>query len=61
MTWDLLIADYYAGLEILAAIVAIVIFVSSLDDLFIDIWYWIRRLLRHLSQQRKNYSKLTWW
>jgi adsorption protein B len=59
MTWDLLIADYYAGLEILAAIVAIVIFVSSLDDLFIDIWYWIRRIFRHFSLQRRNYSKLT--
>ncbi|MBC7470442.1 MAG: glycosyltransferase, partial [Ramlibacter sp.] len=59
MTWDLLIADYYAGLEILAAIVAIVIFVSSLDDLFIDIWYWGRKLVRHFSLQRRNYSKLT--
>jgi adsorption protein B len=59
MTWDLLIADYYAGLEILAAIVAIVIFVSSIDDLFIDIWYWARRIYRHLSLQRRNYSKLT--
>ncbi|MCY7317599.1 MAG: glycosyl transferase family protein, partial [Ramlibacter sp.] len=59
MTWDLLIADYYAGLEILAAIVAIVIFVSSLDDLFIDLWYWGRRIFRHLSLQRRNYSKLT--
>ena len=59
MTWDLLIADYFAGLEILAAIVAIVIFVSSLDDLFIDIWYWGRRIVRHLSLQRRNYSKLT--
>lgn len=59
MTWDLLIADYYAGLEILAAIVAIVIFVSSIDDLFIDIWYWGRRIYRHLTLQRRNYSKLT--
>ena len=59
MTWDLLIADYYAGLEILAAIVAIVIFVSSLDDLFIDLWYWGRRIFRHLSLKRRNYSKLT--
>ncbi|MDQ6881826.1 MAG: glycosyl transferase family protein [Pseudomonadota bacterium] len=59
MTWDLLIADYYAGLEILAAIVAIVIFVSSLDDLFIDIWYWGRRLFRSVTSQRRNYSKLT--
>ena len=59
MTWDLLIADYYAGLEILAAIVAIVIFISSLDDLFIDLWYWGRRISRHLSLQRRNYSPLT--
>jgi adsorption protein B len=59
MTWDLLIADYYAGLEILAAIVAIVIFVSSIDDLFIDIWYWGRRIYRHFTLQRRNYSKLT--
>lgn len=59
MSWDLLIADYYAGLEILAAIVAIVIFVSSLDDLFIDIWYWMRRILRHFTLRRRNYSKLT--
>ncbi|GAC1600015.1 MAG: glycosyl transferase family protein [Ramlibacter sp.] len=59
MTWDLLIADYYAGLEILAAIVAIVIFISSLDDLFIDLWYWGRRLSRHLTLQRRNYSRLT--
>ena len=59
MTWDLIIADYYAGLEILAAIVAIVIFVSSLDDLFIDIWYWVRRGYRYVTSQRRNYSKLT--
>ncbi|MFC5495962.1 glycosyl transferase family protein [Caenimonas terrae] len=59
MTWDLLIADYYAGLEILAAIVAIVIFISSLDDLFIDVWYWGRRIYRHFTLQRRNYSKLT--
>ena len=59
MTWDLLIADYYAGLEFLAAIVAIVIFVSSLDDLFIDIWYWGRRAYRYVTSQRRNYSKLT--
>ena len=59
MTWDLLIADYYAGLEFLAAVVAIVIFVSSLDDLFIDIWYWARRGFRYVTSQRRNYSKLT--
>jgi bacteriophage N4 adsorption protein B len=59
MTWDLLIADYYAGLEVLAAFVAVVIFVSSLDDLSIDVWYWGRRLFRSVNSQRRNYSKLT--
>ncbi|MGE4239107.1 glycosyl transferase family protein [Ramlibacter sp.] len=59
MTWDMFIADYYAGLEWLAVIVALVIFVSSLDDVFIDIWYWVRRAYRALTVQRKNYSKLT--
>ena len=59
MTWDLLIANYYAGLEILAAIVAVVIFISSLDDLFIDIWYWTRRGYRFVTSQRRNFSKLT--
>ena len=38
MNWDLIIAEYNAGLEVLAAILALVIFVSSLDDLFIDLW-----------------------
>ncbi|RYF44165.1 MAG: glycosyl transferase family protein [Comamonadaceae bacterium] len=60
MNADLLIASYYAGLENLAAIVAVVIFVSSLDDVFIDIWYWCRRLYRSLSVQRsRNYARLS--
>jgi adsorption protein B len=59
MSWDLLVANYYAGLEILAAITAIVILISSLDDLFIDIWYWARRFLRHFSLRRRKISRLT--
>jgi adsorption protein B len=59
MTWDLIVADYYAGLEWLAVIVALVIFVSSIDDVFIDIWYWVRRGYRSFTQRNRGYSKLT--
>ncbi len=52
MSWDLLIAQYYAGLEVIAVIVAVVILISSLDDLFIDLWYWIRRLWRPMAAIR---------
>ena len=52
MNWDLLIAEYNSGLEVLAAILALVIFVSSLDDVFIDIWYWTRRLFRRAKVER---------
>ena len=54
MSWDLLIAQYYAGLEVIAVIVAVVILISSLDDLFIDLWYWIRRLWRAISVKRTS-------
>ena len=60
MAWDLLVADYYSFLEWLAVIVALVIFVSSLDDLFIDVWYWVRRTYRATTVQRSSrYSRLT--
>jgi bacteriophage N4 adsorption protein B len=52
MNWDLMIAEYNSGLEVLAAILALVIFISSLDDLFIDIWYWARRLFRRAKIER---------
>lgn len=52
MNWDLIIAEYNSGLEVLAAILALVIFVSSLDDFFIDVWYWARRILRHARVER---------
>jgi adsorption protein B len=52
MNWDLVIAEYNSGLEVLAAILALVIFVSSLDDLFIDIWYWTRRIFRRARLER---------
>ncbi|HYF20837.1 MAG TPA: glycosyl transferase family protein [Ramlibacter sp.] len=60
MNWDLIIAEYNSGLEILAAILALVIFVSSLDDLFIDLWYWARTAYRKFKVERgPRYSRLT--
>lgn len=56
--WPYLIADYYRVLEITAAIVGVIILLSSLDDLFIDGWYWVRRLYRRFTIKRK-YAPLT--
>ncbi len=56
--WPYFIADYYRGLEILTAIVSIVILLSSLDDLFIDLWYWTREAYRSLTIKRR-YKPLT--
>jgi len=39
--WPYLIADYYRGLEVVTAVVGVIILLSSLDDLFIDGWYWV--------------------
>lgn len=56
--WPYLMADYYRGLEVVTAITGVIILVSSLDDLFIDFWYWMRKLRRSLSVKRK-YKPLT--
>lgn len=58
MVWTLFTANYYAALEIMAAVVAVLIFVSSIDDLFIDAWYWTRRIYRSLTV-KQQYSPLT--
>jgi adsorption protein B len=60
MTWDLLLAEYNSGLEVLAAILALVIFISSLDDLFIDLWYWSRRIFRRAKvESQPRYRRLS--
>ncbi|QVQ28239.1 glycosyl transferase family protein [Achromobacter deleyi] len=56
--WPYLIADYYRGLEIVTAVVGVIILLSSLDDLFIDLWYWVREAYRSLTVKRK-YQPLT--
>jgi adsorption protein B len=60
MNWDLIVAEYNSGLEVLAAILALVIFISSLDDVFIDCWYWARRLFRRTKVERSaQYRRLS--
>ncbi len=54
----LILAQYYQGLEYVAATVAAIILLSSLDDLFIDIWFWTRKFWRKFMIERR-YSPLT--
>lgn len=51
-------ANYYSALELMVAGVAMLIFLSSLDDIFIDIWYWSRRVYRSFTVDRR-YSRMT--
>ncbi|MEB1530324.1 glycosyl transferase family protein [Xanthomonas sp. WHRI 7945] len=58
--WNIHLANYYAFLETAAVVVAVVILISSLDDLFIDAWYWVREIWRTLIlKQRSEYRPLT--
>ena len=56
---DIFFAQYYNVLEHLAAVTAVIILISSVDDLFIDAWYWTRELYRKLTLRRQdNYKPL---
>ncbi|MCI1157524.1 glycosyl transferase family protein [Stenotrophomonas maltophilia] len=58
--WNIQLANYYAVLETTAAAVAVLILISSLDDLFIDVWYWVRESWRALTiKRREAYRPLT--
>ena len=56
--WPYLIAEYQIWLERAALLVALLILVSSIDDLFIDAWFWVRETWRTLTVKRK-YKPLT--
>ena len=49
MTWIDIFTIYLYGLKLMAVTVAIIIFISGLDDLFIDISYWVRRFWRAIT------------
>ncbi|MGR7994907.1 glycosyl transferase family protein [Xanthobacter sp. ZOL 2024] len=44
--WPFLLADVIRIIEYSSAVVAVLILLSSLDDLFVDAWYWTRRIYR---------------
>ena len=46
------VAEFHAFLELVAVGLALAILLSSLDDLFIDAWYWCRRGLRWWRLER---------
>ncbi|MGP1628591.1 MAG: glycosyl transferase family protein [Giesbergeria sp.] len=56
--WPYIFADYYRGLEIVTAVVSVIILISSVDDLFIDAWYWVREVSRNLTV-RRQYKRLS--
>lgn len=56
--WPYVFADYYRGLEIAAIVLGVVILLSTLDDMFIDLWYWARQVRRWFTTDRR-YMRLT--
>lgn len=60
LSWSVFFAQYYSVLEQLAVVVAVIILISSLDDLFIDVWFWTRELYRKFRiKKAANYKPLT--
>jgi len=49
-----LLAGYLVLTKVLLFAVAVLITVSSLDDLVIDTWYWSRRLYRSIFVYRRH-------
>ncbi len=47
-------ATYLYGLKLIAIVVAIAMLVSGLDDLFIDVVYWLRSAWRRLTVYRQH-------
>ena len=52
--WAQWFEAHYQFLEIATAVVAVVILISSVDDLFIDAWYWVREFYRKLRVRPKH-------
>ena len=48
-----LLAHYYHAMEYLAMAIAVLILLSSIDDLFIDAWYWVRVVYRRFTVERR--------
>ena len=54
MWWTDVFSTYFYGLKIIALVVAVLILLSGIDDLFIDVVYWWRRLWRALTIYRRH-------
>lgn len=48
-----LLSHYYHAMEYVAMVVAVLILLSSIDDLFIDAWYWVRTTFRRFTVVRR--------
>ncbi len=51
--WPYFFADYYRWLEYAAVGVTVIILLSSIDDLFVDAWYWVREAIRTVTVKRR--------
>jgi adsorption protein B len=49
--WLHFFAEYYTLIEISICIVAVLLLVSAIDDLFVDAWYWTRRFYRWVTRE----------
>ena len=58
LSWTGGLAAYHRQLELATAIVAVIVLLSSIDDLFIDVWFWVRAAWRKLRVQPR-YKPLT--
>jgi len=62
MWWLDIFTVYLYALKAVVVVLAIVIFISSMDDLFIDIVYWVRRIWRaftiYARHKRMDYKTL---
>lgn len=54
MSFLTLFASYLYGLKYIAVALAIAMLISGLDDLFIDVAYWIRRFRRYMVFYRRH-------
>lgn len=57
-TWLNLLNNYYTALEVITCVVAVLILLSAVDDLFIDAWYWVRQVYRRVTS-RQTYRPVT--
>lgn len=58
-SWAYLAADYYAWLELVAAVVTGLIIVSAIDDIAIDVSYWVIKIRRYFMWRDRPHSPLT--